>query len=68
VENVPAGTTSFVTDYGLTVPGAVKYFRVYVVTNDDNAKSSDRRSASFTICSDEAEPLAEHGWRRAARQ
>lgn len=41
VQLVPAGTTTLVTNFGLTVPGAVKLFKVYVVTEDDNEKGSN---------------------------
>ena len=34
-------TVSLVTNFGLTVAGAVKYFKVYVVTDDDNEKGSN---------------------------
>ena len=38
---VPEGTTNLDTDFGLLVSGAVKFFKVYVVTDDDNEKGSN---------------------------
>lgn len=41
VATIPVGTTTYTNNTLLTVAGAVKYFKVYVVTLDDNEKGSN---------------------------
>lgn len=41
VATVLPGTTTWTNNSLLTVPGAVKFFKVYVVTLDDNEKGSN---------------------------
>jgi len=41
VDSVPAGTTTFSTDFGLPAPGSVAWFKVYVVLTTGNEKGSN---------------------------
>lgn len=41
IATIPAGTTTWTNNTLLTVPGSVKFFKVYVVTLDDNEKGSN---------------------------
>lgn len=41
IATIPPGTVSYTNNTLLTVPGAVKFFKAYVVTLDDNEKGSN---------------------------
>ena len=41
VATIPAGTTTFSTDFGLPAPGSIAWFKIYVVTSDGREKGSN---------------------------